>query len=124
MKKLLIADDDKAMLGLLTTLLELEGYIVVTETDPDKIFDVVHEERPDLVLLDVHVEGQETMDVLQKIKSDSTLGNIPVMMISGMELQNQVMILGADKFILKPFHPQELLDSITPLLDNGEGTQP
>ncbi len=123
MKKLLIADDDKAMLGLLTTLLELEGYTVVTETDPNKIFNVVYEERPHLVLLDVHVSGQETMDVLQKIKSDATLGKIPVMMISGMELQNKVMALGADQFILKPFHPQKLLDSIAPLLDD-EGKHP
>jgi DNA-binding response OmpR family regulator len=120
MTKLLIADDDKAMLGLLTTLLELEGYTVVTETDPESILETIHSTRPDLILLDVHVAGKETLAVLQQIKSAPALNGIPTIMISGMELRNQCLALGADDFILKPFHPQELLDHILPLVEGDE----
>lgn len=120
MKKLLIADDDKAMLGLLTTLLQLEGYVAITEPHPDEILTKIRNERPDLIILDVHVAGQETLGILEKIKHDPELAGIPVMMISGMELRDQCLGLGADDFILKPFHPQELLNNIAPLLNNNE----
>jgi CheY-like chemotaxis protein len=122
MDKLLIADDDKAMVGLVSTLLEFEGYQTVTEADPSEILTTVHDEQPDLIILDVHVGGQETLDILQELKSDPVLGEIPVMMISGMDLRDQCMALGADDFILKPFRPQELLDNIAPLLKNSRGT--
>lgn len=122
MKKLLIADDDKAMLGLLTTLLQLEGYMAVTEPHPDKILTTVRSEQPDLIILDVHVAGHETLGILEEMKSDPDLKRIPVMMISGMELRDQCLALGADDFILKPFHPQELLNNIVPLLNNNEAS--
>ncbi|MGC9399728.1 MAG: response regulator [Anaerolineae bacterium] len=120
MKKLLIADDDKSMLGLLTTLLELEGYTVATETHPEKIISAVRREQPDLIILDIHVGGQETLKTLEQLKADAVLGEIPIIMISGMELRDQCTALGADGFVLKPFPPQELLNNIAPLLDKTE----
>ena len=122
MKKLLIADDDKAMLGLVSTLLGLEGYQAVTEADPAEIMAVVHDEQPDLIILDVHLAGDETLHILEDLKADPVVGAIPVIMISGMDLRDQCMELGADDFILKPFHPQELLDNIAPLLETSEET--
>lgn len=120
MKKLLIADDDKAMLGLVTTLLEIEGYQPIAETNPHKILNTVQKEHPDLIMLDVHVAGEETLSILEELKSDPQFEDIPVLMISGMELRDQCLALGAADFILKPFHPQELLNHIAPLLNSDE----
>ncbi len=120
MKKLLIADDDKAMLGLVTTLLRLEGYQTVTETEANKVLNTIQEHQPDLVILDVHVAGEDTLDIVKELKADPALEKTPVMMISGMELRDQCLALGADDFILKPFHPQELLNRIAPLVNRDQ----
>jgi CheY-like chemotaxis protein len=112
MSKILIADDDATMLGLLKTLMELEGNQVITVTRPEQILPAARQEAPALILMDYHLAGGVVIDALVAIKNDVCLGDIPVLVTSGMDHEVECLRVGADGFILKPFRPNELIDRI------------
>ncbi|HEY89330.1 MAG TPA: response regulator [Thermoflexia bacterium] len=117
MAKILIAEDDRTMRGLLSTLLELEGDQPVVVTQSTDILPTAEEIMPDLILLDVHLAGADTFPALQELRNTPRLSEIPVIMISGMGLREKCLRLGATTFILKPFRPQELLQRIRELVE-------
>ncbi|MEA3308505.1 MAG: response regulator [Chloroflexota bacterium] len=112
MTKILIAEDDRTMRGLLSTLLELEGDQSVLVSHLAEILPTAEETLPDLILLDVHLAGDDTFPALQELRSSPHVSQIPVIMISGMDLKDKCLSLGATEFILKPFRPQKLLQRI------------
>ena len=116
MSKILVADDDKVMLGLLKTLMEMEGNEVVTVTRPEDIMPAAQAEKMTLILMDYHLAGGSSMDALRALKSDAVLKNIPVLVTSGMDRELECKKLGAEGFILKPFRPNELLDRISAMI--------
>lgn len=118
MAKILVADDDKTMLGLLTTLLELEGEEAISINKPDEILPAARREKPDLILMDVYLAGENACRVLQTLKSDTQTKHIPVLMTSGMEMRDQCLRDGAADFILKPFRPVELIERIRDIIQS------
>jgi DNA-binding response OmpR family regulator len=116
MSKILVADDDKVMLGLLKTLMEMEGNEVVAVTRPEDIVPAVRAEEMTLILMDYHLAGGNSMDALRTLKSDAVLKEIPVLVTSGMDRELECKKAGADDFILKPFRPNELLDRISAMI--------
>ncbi len=116
MATILVADDDKVMLGLLTTLLELEGDQAITISRPEQLRPKAKEIRPALILLDYYLAGGSSITALRELKSDPELKDIPVLVASGMDRQDECLTAGADGFILKPFRPTDLLDRIRELM--------
>lgn len=112
MSKILVADDDKIMLSLLTTLLELEGDEAITLTRPEEIVSTVRREHPDLILMDFHLSGGDSCTALRQLKQDPVLHTIPILITSGMDHRTECLEAGADDFILKPFRPNELIAHI------------
>jgi len=117
MTKILVADDDKVMLGLLTTLMELEGNDVVTATRPEQIVPTAEQEKPELILMDYHLSGGTSLEALKELKSTAQFGDVPVVVTSGMDRQTECLRAGATDFILKPFRPKELLERILNILE-------
>ena len=70
MSKVLLAEDDRTMVSLLTTLLKMEGYEVVTLDVHADVPSVVSKERPEALLMDVHLGGQSGVDIVQAIRKD------------------------------------------------------
>ena len=119
MPKVMLVDDDVTILSLLQTLLELEGFQVLQlngEGKPDEILGVFHREKPDLVLLDVHLHHISGFDLLHLIRQDEELDSVRILMSSGMELSSKCTQEGADGFILKPYMPDELVKKIQIIL--------
>ena len=119
MPKVVVIEDDKSMLDLLTALLELEGFLVRSfgrSTCLEDLYSLVLNEQPDLVLLDVHLGNVSGFDLLNLIKSDGSAGSLKVLMSSGMEKRKEAMLRGADGFILKPYMPDELVLQIKQIL--------
>ncbi len=109
MKKVLLADDDFTMVSLLKTLLNLEGYEVVTLLDkPGDILKNIHEAKPDVLLLDVFLGDRNGLDLVRRIRRDPELKKIRIIMVSGLDKTEECMAAGADKFLLKPYMPNEL----------------
>ncbi len=124
MAKILVADDDRVMLGLLTTLMELEGDEVITVTRPDDIVPIVQSEEITMVLMDYHLAGGDSMIALQTIKNDDDLKRIPVLVTSGMDREVECLRNGAEGFILKPFRPAELLRQMRMIMDESQQKLP
>jgi DNA-binding response OmpR family regulator len=114
MSKVLLLDDDETMVGLLTTLLEIEGYEVSILNETYNIMDLIRNEAPEVVLLDVHIKypnGTEIsgFDVLEAIREDKRIHSTKVILSSGMDVSTQAKDVGADGFLMKPFMPDELI---------------
>lgn len=117
MPKIMLAEDDPTMLSLLRTLLKLEGFETVSLNEQENILDVIHREKPDALLLDVHLAQGNGIDFLRELRADSELNRLVVVMASGMNLKDECISAGANAFLLKPFMPDTLIDSIRSQLD-------
>jgi len=115
MPKVMLIEDDDVMLSLLQTLLEYEGFQTVQldgEGTVGEIVSRVRREKPELLLLDVHLRHLNGFDLLRKLRQDDELKSIRVLVSSGMELSTQSHLEGADGFILKPYMPDDLVGRI------------
>lgn len=117
--KVMLIEDDETMLSLITTLLEIEGFEVsklAKDGCLEDILDCIREEKPALILLDVHLRRTNGFDLLHRMRQEDDLKSTRVLMSSGMELSQQCDNEGADGFILKPFMPEELVGKIRQFL--------
>ena len=117
METIVVVDDDQVFSELLTTVLTMRGYRAVVRTAPEQVLPAVQEEEPALVLMDFHMESENTLSTLRELKGDDSLRDIPVLMTSGMDHAHECLGAGADAFILKPFRPSEMLDKINDLIE-------
>jgi CheY-like chemotaxis protein len=109
MAKVLLAEDDATMVSLLKTLLKMEGFeVLALESDSDVPAAVQHE-KPDVLLMDVHLGHQSGMEILETIRRDNGLANLRVVMTSGMNMREECLQHGANAFLLKPFMPDDLI---------------
>jgi pilus assembly protein CpaE len=118
--KILVVDDDTNVQRLLQYTLKQEGYDVVIAGDGAEGFRLWGTEAPDLILLDVQLPKLDGYQVASKIRSEeSGSGHVPIIMLTAeREVEQKVRGLraGADDYLIKPFHPAELLARIKSLL--------
>lgn len=115
MPKVALIEDDAVMLALLQTLMEYEGFETVQLDGMGKVGDIVdllRRERPDLILMDVHLRQINGLDLLRELRKDPLLQAVRVIISSGMELSSESSLEGADGFILKPYMPDDLVARI------------
>jgi len=109
MAKILLAEDDATMISLLKTLLKMEGFEVVALDVDSDVPAAVQQERPDALLMDVHLGGQSGMQILESIRQNSDLASVRIVMTSGMNVKDECIRRGASAFLLKPFMPDDLI---------------
>lgn len=115
--KVVLIEDDETMRTLLGELLRMEGYQVVSmdSIEPeDTVLTQLIDQKPDVVFLDVNMNGRDTFAFLRKLRSKKE--GIRVLMSSGMPLETESINVGADGFLMKPFMPNELLTKLHHLL--------
>ncbi len=112
MSKIMLAEDDPTMLSLLKTLLSLEGLTSVTLNEEDDPIAAIRREDPKVILMDVHLTQGNGIDFLRLIRSEKDLDGIFVIMQSGMNLSDECLSAGANSFLLKPYMPNILIDTI------------
>ncbi len=111
-KKILIADDDPAIVDAVQLMLELYDYEVSTTVDGETIFKM-EKEYPDLLLLDIWMSGQDGREICKYLKNNPLTKHIPIIMISASrDIIQSAKDAGADDFITKPFQMDELLTMI------------
>jgi len=118
--KILVVDDDPNVQRLLQYTLKQEGYEVVIAADGAEGFRMWGAEAPDLILLDVMLPKLDGYQVATKIRTEEgTSGHVPIIMLTAeREVEQKVRGLraGADDYLIKPFHPAELMARIKSLL--------
>lgn len=108
-KKILVADDDWAIVEVLTMILEGDGY-EVKGTANEQTLSVIESYVPDLLILDIWMVGIDGRDICKYLKSHQRIKQIPVIIISANNnIETLVKEASADDFIEKPFDMDELL---------------
>jgi DNA-binding response OmpR family regulator len=109
--RVLVVEDDPSVRGLLQTLLEAEGYSVTTASDGLGGLGQAAAASPELVLLDLVMPDLGGARVLERLRDDPVLSQIPVIVVTGHEdaLPDVRAQLGDDNVFLKPFAVAELL---------------
>jgi CheY-like chemotaxis protein len=110
--RLMLVDDDATMVGLLRTLLELDGFEVTFTTDSELVLDRIRSQRPDLVVMDVFLTKADGVELLQQVRATPEIAQTPVIMTSGMDVSDRCMQAGANGFVLKPYAPPDLIAMI------------
>lgn len=108
-KKILIVDDEKAIVDILNFNLKKEGYETIEAHDGEQAVEIAQKEKPDLILLDVMLPKKDGFSVCKEIRQNS---NVPILMVTAKEDVVDKIIgleLGADDYITKPFSVREVV---------------
>ena len=117
--RVLLVEDDRALVELLTYHLEREEFEVETTPDGEEALMMVRERMPDLVLLDWMVEGISGIEVCRRLRRLPEAANVPIIMLTARgEEADRIRGLetGADDYVTKPFSPRELLARVGAVL--------
>ncbi len=118
-KKILLIEDEEDIAALIKLQADISGYKLHIEVDGINGFRAVEREKPDIVILDIMLPGQNGFDVCRKIKSHPEIKGIPVVILTAKGEELDVVLgleLGADDYIVKPFSPKVLFSKIKTIL--------
>lgn len=110
--KILLVDDEPAVLSALTNRLKLSDYKVCSATNGEEALEVFHREYPDLIVLDVMLPKMDGFEVCKRIRAESI---VPIIFLSALEDISERcadLDLGANDYLTKPFSPKELEEKI------------
>ncbi|MFT3750549.1 MAG: response regulator [Agriterribacter sp.] len=112
-RRIMLLDDDPETLDLLTRILHKQ-YDIVSETDPEKLFDTVQAFNPDLIIIDHFVGDTNSRDIIKEFRTHHELRNIPVIIHSAYERIEELAIsINAAGYIRKPSGIQEIRSYIS-----------
>ncbi len=115
-ERILIVEDDEAIVKVLKRALAYEGYQVDAALDGESGLSLARDHHPDLVILDLMLPGMDGIEVCHRLRSG---GNLPILMLTARDtVQDRVQGLdaGADDYMVKPFELDELLARVRALL--------
>lgn len=109
-KKIMIVDDDRTTVKLLQTLLEMDGFSVAVAPRGQLALEMAHESMPDIFLIDQHLADMRGVDLVAELRADPVFAKTPMVMASGLNIEEEALQAGANLFIAKPFEPGKLAD--------------
>ena len=124
MSRILVIEDDLAILRGLVDNLKYESHEVLTATDGETGYRLAHEKKPDLVVLDLMLSGLSGYEICSKLRHEKM--SIPILMLTARAEEADRVLgldLGADDYVTKPFSVRELLARIRALLRRSQEPQ-
>lgn len=118
-KKILVAEDEPDIRGLIVLSLQYAGFEVIEALNGEDAVQLAIAEQPDLILLDVRMPRMSGYHACAVLKEEDTTAHIPVVFLSarGQETEiKQGLEMGAEEYILKPFAPDELYRRVGAIL--------
>jgi two-component system alkaline phosphatase synthesis response regulator PhoP len=118
-KRVLVVDDEKDLVDLISYNLVRNGYEVLAAYNGNEALDVAWREGPDLVVLDLMLPGLDGTEVARRLRADSRTADVPIVMLTAKGEETDVVVgltLGADDYVTKPFSMKILLARITTVL--------
>lgn len=114
--RILTVEDDAAIRALIVSVLEGDGHEVFQAADGLRALSIAQDCAPDVILLDIGLPGQDGFVVLDELKADDALREVPVLMVTAWadpELVGRAMDRGAAGYIRKPFDIDDLRDQVS-----------
>lgn len=121
-RKILVVDDDPSIRNLLRQELETRGYIVSEAVNGQEAIAKVRESRPDLITLDIVMEGLSGYDVAAILKSDPATLDIPIIIVSVLDDKTKGRHLGIDSYVTKPLDMPLLMREVEILVSSKAST--
>jgi len=122
-KKVLIVDDEPGIRQLVSKILSRD-YTVIEARDGEEAINAVRSQKPCIVIMDMMMPKMDGLTACYAIKKDPATKSIPVVMLTAIdqELNKKLSttVMGANKYMTKPFSAQELMETIRQLLPNHE----
>ncbi len=122
-KKVLIVDDEPGVRQLVSKILSRD-YTVIEARDGEEAINMVRSQKPGIVIMDMMMPKMDGLTACYAIKKDPATKSIPVIMLTAIdqELNKKLSttVMGANKYMTKPFSAQELLETIKQLLNGSE----
>ncbi len=113
--KILVVDDSPTQMKMATACLQTQGYRLVTAVDGEEALQKASSEKPDLIVLDVILPGQNGFQICRKLKTAEDTKDIPVVMLTSKNQDSDRfwgLRQGADAYLTKPFADTELLAAV------------
>lgn len=104
----MIVDDDRTTVKLLQTLLELDGFDVSIAGRGADVIPLAEKVKPDVFLMDYHLSDMDGVEILRELRAGEEFAQTPIIMTSGLDVEEEVMAAGASAFLVKPFEPDDL----------------
>ncbi|KXK12108.1 MAG: OmpR family two-component response regulator [Chloroflexi bacterium OLB14] len=120
MTKILMVDDDKLVTDLLEKLLKVDGYQTVTVNDSSKAIEIAQVENPDLILLDLMMPQPDGFRVCRMLREIREFKRTPIIIVTALDDSDSRAVAfgaGANDYLTKPFHPDELSEKIIAALE-------
>jgi DNA-binding response OmpR family regulator len=120
---ILVVDDERDLVDLITYNLQRNGYGVLSATTGDAALEIAAREMPNLILLDLMLPGTSGTEVARKLKADSRTSGIPIIMLTAKSEETDVVVgltLGADDYVTKPFSMKILLARLNTVLRRSD----
>ena len=117
---ILVVDDEPGIVDIARTNLEGLGYRVVSAGNGLEALELIRQESPDLVILDILMPEMDGWEVLEKVEADPEMAGIPIIMLTARVSDEDVLRgleSGAVEYMTKPFYPQELVAAVKINLD-------
>jgi pilus assembly protein CpaE len=118
-KKILVADDDSRTIKLVGLVLDRAGHEVVVAQSGEQALEKARTQDPDLIILDVAMPGIDGYEVSRQLRAEPATASLPILMFTAKAaVEDKVAGFesGADDYVTKPIHPQELLSRVEALL--------
>lgn len=113
--KILVADDNRDTIMILSTLLEREGYLVITAADGVEAMRRAEDEKPALILIDIMMPKKNGFEVCRELKGNPKMKEIPILIITAKTdplSREDGFALGACEYITKPLNPRQILQKV------------
>lgn len=118
-KRILICDDDPAILRVLQVNLEVEGYETLLAHHGEEALEIANAEKPDLIILDIMMPRLDGYQTCERLKSSDETRHIPVVFLSAKAQASDIekgKAYGVEDYLTKPFDPDTLVETIERLL--------
>ncbi|HBN94977.1 MAG TPA: DNA-binding response regulator [Firmicutes bacterium] len=117
MEKILVVDDEEALVRLITYNLNKAGFETVAAFDGDQAWHLINTEQPDLIILDLMLPGKDGLEICREIRRANL--QTPIIMLTARDDEIDRVLgleMGADDYVTKPFSPKELVARVNAVL--------
>jgi two-component system, OmpR family, response regulator VicR len=117
---IMIVDDDEDLVLVMQMKMQMEGFEVMVSINALRLFELLEERQPDVILLDISMRGEDGFAICKRLKGGTNTTKIPVMMFSANPNLAEIADgCGADGYISKPFKIEDLKNKLGELIDQN-----
>ncbi|MEM9810122.1 MAG: response regulator [Pseudomonadota bacterium] len=114
-KTILVVEDNELNMKLFHDLLEVQGYTILQAGNGVRAFELAHQHRPDLILMDIQLPERSGTEVAREMKNDPRLHDIPIIAVTAFAMKDdeeRIRSAGCDDYLAKPISVTEFLEKV------------